>query len=256
MGTDKKYQLLIVTDIKVAIHVFAPMTETEQLNEEEQDEECLNSFFAKKDKSNKPKKKKKPRTEETSSKGATSEGGAPKPKKDEWHDFEEEKEKDYSGLKIQDLQVVEGAKEEGAEDGGDDCGEDEEGGNPTDNTKWNIPAAPVTAAPAPAQTKGTEIEGTQNVVGGKYVPPSVKRSNMLAQGAGSRPSSRRPLQAPDLASQAAFPTLGAAQMDLNSAGKTGDFEAVKGGTRTMDARVDDSRSSVSLGNRYGSLGRT
>ena len=40
------------------------------------------------------------------SKGATSEGGAPKPKKDEWHDFEEEKEKDYSGLKIQDLQVI------------------------------------------------------------------------------------------------------------------------------------------------------
>ena len=122
-------------------------------------------------------------------------------------------------------------------------------GKGADST-WNVPNAPVAATPPPET--GTEIAGTQNVVGGKYVPPSVKRSNLLAQGV--KPTNRRPLQAPDIQSQAAFPTLGAAHLDLNTPNR-GDFEAVKGGTRTTDARVDDNnRPSLSLGNRYGTLG--
>lgn len=92
--------------------------------------------------------------------------------------------------------------------------------------------------------------GTQNVVGGKYVPPSVKRSNMMSM---NMVSSRKPLAAPDIQSKAAFPTLGAAHQDLKLSGKSSDFEAVKGGIKTQEARMDDKKPMLALGNRYDSL---
>ena len=57
----------------------------------------------------------------------------------------------------------------------------------------------------------SELPGTQNVIGGKYIPPSVKRSAMMGMG---QTVSRKPLAAPDIQSKAAFPTLSAANQDL------------------------------------------
>lgn len=50
-----------------------------------------------------------------------------------------------------------------------------------------------------------------NVVGGKYVPPALKRSQMQAATAAT---TRRRGAPPDITSQAMFPTLGAANQDL------------------------------------------
>jgi len=113
--------------------------------------------------------------------------------------------------------------------------------------KWNIPTpAPVQAAP-----EVKELPGTQNVVGGKYVPPSVKRSAMMDSSA----PRRKQLSAPDIQSKAAFPTLSAANQDLSAPNRSSDFEVVKRGIKTNEARVEDNKPSLDLGNRYDSLRR-
>jgi len=215
---------------------------------QDEDETSLDNFFAKKDKSNKPKKKKKAKSDETVE-GTQFEKRA-KGQGDDWNDFEEEKEKDYSNLKIQNLQVIDGnSREDNSEESNENYGEDEDGvkkGN--DSTKWNIPAS----TPVQATAEVAELPGTQNVVGGKYVPPSVKRSNMMSMG--PKAGSRKPLAAPDIQSKAAFPTLSAANQDLSTPNRSSDFEAVKGGIRSFEAHVDDKKPMLALGNRYGSLG--
>jgi len=226
------------------------MTETE-LNEQIEDETSLDNFFAKKDKSKKPKKKKKTKSDEALQ-GTNSEKQT-KAQGDDWKDFEEEKEKDYSNLKIQTLQVIDdNSREDNYEEEGDGEGEDEDGvkRKGVDSTKWNLPA---TASVEPTQEAAPELPGTHNVVGGKYVPPSVKRSNMMSMG-GPKLSSRKPLAAPDIQSKATFPTLSAANQDLSVQNKSTDFEAVRRGVRSTEARVDDNNSPrLALGNRYDSL---
>lgn len=216
---------------------------TETLQEEE--DTSLDSFFAKKDKSKKPKKKKTKKSDETVQ-------GMPEQSKsqgDDWKDFEERKEKDYSNLKIQNLQVMEESKEDAIEESDDKDFEDEDGVKKKGNDgKWNIPTATPSVQAPPEQP---ELPGTQNVVGGKYVPPSVKRSAML--GMGSSSASRKPLAAPDIQSKAAFPTLSAANQDLSTPNRSADFEVVKRGIRTNEARVDDNKPRLDLGNRYDSL---
>lgn len=58
-------------------------------------------------------------------------------------------------------------------------------------------------------TAPADTPGSHNVVGGKYVPPSMKRATMAAS---SQPTRRRGAP-PDIQSQAAFPTLAAAKQD-------------------------------------------
>lgn len=208
-----------------------------------QEEESLDNFFAKKDKSKKPKKKKKTKSDETTNTASVESKG----QVDDWKDFEEEKEKDYSSLKIQDLQIMEEGKEEVTEEAEDQEGEDEEGAaKKKEQTKWNVP----TPAAAPAPTEAPELPGTQNVVGGKYVPPSVKRSMMMGMGPVSR---GKQVAAPDIQSKAAFPTLSAANQDLSTPNRSQDFEPVRRGIKTNEARVDDNKPRLDLGNRYDSL---
>jgi len=228
------------------------MTETELTKTQEdgtiieEDDSSLDNFFAKKDKSKKPKKKKKGAKSDEDVTGTKSE--KPRVQGDDWNDFEEEKEKDYSNLKIQSLQVADENNQDNDDENGNE-GDDEDGGKKTDG-KWNVP----TPAPEPVQTEpeAPSLPGTHNVVGGKYVPPSVKRSNMMAMG--QKVNSRKPLAAPDIQSKAAFPTLSAANQDLSDSNKSSDFEAVRGGLKTREARVDENKPSLALGNRYGTLG--
>jgi len=228
------------------------MTETELTKTQEdeitieEDDSSLDNFFAKKDKSKKPKKKKKGAKSDEDVTGTKSE--KPRVQGDDWNDFEEEKEKDYSNLKIQSLQVTDESNQDNDDENGNE-GDDEDGGKKTDG-KWNVPT------PAPeqvqAEPEAPSLPGTHNVVGGKYVPPSVKRSNMMAMG--QKVNSRKPLAAPDIQSKAAFPTLSAANQDLSDSNKSTDFEAVRGGLKTREARVDENKPSLALGNRYGTLG--
>lgn len=207
------------------------------------EDQSLDSFFAKKDKSKKPKKKKKTKSNETTE---TQSESATKSQRqvDEWNDFQEEKEKDYSSLKMQDLQICDdGLREEVEEevDGGGDEVDREKPSN--ENQIWKKQSNSTTTAPA--KPAPVELPGTENVVGGKYVPPSMKRAAMAG------PVSRRRIgQPPDIGSQAAFPTLGAASQD-NTVPR--DFEMVKRGTRSTEARVDDNRPRLNLDNRFDGL---
>jgi len=207
--------------------------------ETNQEDESLDNFFAKKDKSKKPKKKKTKKSDETTK---TQSEESKKPV-DDWNDFAEEKEKDYSSLKIQDLQVMEDSKEDNTEEAEDQEGEDDDGGKKKEITKWNIPGPAQAQQPA----EQPELPGTQNVVGGKYVPPSVKRSAIMGNVRG------KPLTAPDIQSKSAFPTLMAANKDLSTPNRSHDFEVVKRGLKTNEARVEDNKPSMVLGNRYDSL---
>lgn len=229
------------------------MTETELAKTEEpvelEEDENLDNFFAKKDKSKKPKKGKKKGTKSDETVAGTKSEKQTKGQGDDWNDFEEEKEKDYSSLKIQSLQVGDESEERNEEEFGEE-GDDEDGGKKKVDGKWNVPTPPPSQPEAEPATPS--LPGTQNVVGGKYVPPSVKRSNMMAMG--QKVNSRKPLAAPDIQSKAAFPTLSAANQDLSSGGKPTDFEAVKRGVRTTEARVEENKPGLALGNRYGSLG--
>lgn len=228
------------------------MTETEltKTQEEplEEDDSSLDNFFAKKDKSKKPKKGKKKgaKSDETVT-GTKSE--KPRVQGDDWNDFEEEKEKDYSNLKIQSLQMADENSPENEEEYGEE-GDDEDGGKKKQDGKWNVPTPTPDAAQA--EPDAPSLPGTHNVVGGKYVPPSVKRSNMMAMG--TKVNSRKPLAAPDIQSKAAFPTLSAANQDLSAPNRPTDFEAVRGGVKSREARVDENKAGLALGNRYGSLG--
>lgn len=214
--------------------------------QEEESLESLDSFFAKKDKSKKPKKKKKTKSDETTSSSSSVETKKGQ-EKDDWNDFEEEKEKDYSSLKIQDLQVMEESKEELAEETEENEEDDEGVKKKNESGKWNIPTS---AQAQKAAADAPELPGTQNVVGGKYVPPSVKRSMMMGMGQVSR---GKPVAAPDIKSKAAFPTLSAANQDLSTPNRSQDFEVVRRGIKTNEARVDDHKPRLDLGNRYDGL---
>lgn len=208
------------------------------------EDDSLGSFFAKKDKSKKPKKKKKTKSYETTETQSESSTKSVR-QVDEWNDFQEEKEKDYSNLKMQDLQVSEEVAREDFEEEAEGNGDEVDGEKSNDeNQIWNKaqsnPSSTVSAKPAPVEAPGTE-----NVVGGKYVPPSMKRAAMAG------PVSRRRIgQPPDIGSQAAFPTLGAASLDNKI---PADFEMVKKGIRSTEARMDDTRPRLNLDNRFEGL---
>jgi len=210
------------------------------------DEEVLGDFFAKKDKTKKPKKKKKAKTELVITQSENQVAQV-----DEWTDFEEKKEKDFSNLKISDLQGGDEVEKEenDVQQNDEESVEGEEG----DSNQAGIWKTSNSQPPAQQQQKqqpapAVEPAGVHNVVGGKYVPPSLKRATMASA---SQPTVRRNRGAPpDIKSQAAFPTLSAATTDSSV---PSDFEMVKRGTRTNEARRDDDGPCLEIGNRYDGL---
>jgi len=213
----------------------------------DEEEKSLDSFFAKKDKSKKKTKKKTKDTEQTSEVKRETLGQI-STAKDEWNDFEEAKEKDYSQLKMADLQIGEKAEEEEPEEEY----EEQEDGSVTKKTPgpiWKADSSSGKASPAPDSSR--TIPGTENVVGGKYVPGAFS-------GRGLGRTRGKPGAPPNLSDQSMFPTLSLAAMapqGKQNVGGKGDFEVVTKGTRSQDARVDDTRAQVHLGNRYDGLSR-
>jgi len=209
------------------------------------DDESLNDFFEKKNKSKKGKKKNKKEKTETTE---TNEDGmvSLKPKvqpKDEWVDFEGPKEKDYSNLKIADLQISEDKGEEKVED--EDEEKDDEG-NPIKKEEgvWQSETGATENTPTQEPTRDPIMT---NVVSGKYVAPGSRRLGM-------EPGRRKANVMPDIKDQSAFPSLGMASQAPKGASMTsGGYTEVTRGTRSQDARQNDARPRLDLGNRFESL---
>ncbi|KAK3612155.1 hypothetical protein CHS0354_016538 [Potamilus streckersoni] len=223
----------------------------------------LDDFFAKKDKSKKKSKSKTTsldpsaqQTEETTKrekkkkdKSATSSTA-----NEEWHDFEEEKEADYTGLRLQNLQI--GEKEETREEeenkeSGDenDDGEAKDKKDAGQKGPWSAsqsqPQATQQAPTAPEKPK--EDSAAPKV--GKYIPPGA-RASAASSTPTSSTQSRYKKKAPNITSEEDFPTLGVQSVHADS--DTRSFERVQHGGRQLE---DPSKSSIqlSLGNKYAAL---
>jgi len=220
------------------------------------DENTLNDFFDKK--SNKKKAKKTKKKDKSDDRSTNEDGGLvslkPKPtaQKDEWNDFEAPKEKDYSNLKIADLQISEEKTDDTQES---EQLEEDEDGNPIQKkeaTVWNPtpePTQPVEVAKVVAEAP----VALPNVQGGKYIPPGQRRTAGMGS-APTQPMRRGRNIMPDIKDQGAFPTLGTASQAPKSTSMTqGGYTEVTKGTRSQDARQQDTRPRLDLGNRYNSL---
>lgn len=229
----------------------------------------LDDFFAKKDKSKKKSKskmtpgdvmskadeakkvKKKKAQEKTGGPGlSTTETTNKKEEEDEeWKDFEEQKEVDYSGLRIQTLQIREEEEKEAADS--DDQGEGEEGEERREGASgpWNkSTGTPSPAVPAPVPEPE---EKKENTAPRKYVPPAQRQAALAA----TNPIRRGKKEAPNIQSEEDFPTLG------GGPGGSSDGSSAWGAKRYEDSGAGDIESNpgqrrgvnLSLENKYAAL---
>lgn len=242
----------------------------------------LDDFFAKKDKSKKKTKSSKftvddilqakTESEEKSKKvrpskkkekdanrsGDKTLGAKAEGEDEEWNEIEEEAEKDYSGLRVQNLQISSKADEERQDAGSqrNDDGDDAESKEAAQGPWKPVPAvsapSPPVAAPAPPEPDTTSREAPPKTTG-KYVPPQMRRAAHGDQPAvtSSGPSrlSRGKKTAPDVHSQEDFPTLGSPAEPSDGAA----FEKIRGGARPVeDPAMQHAR--LSLDNKFDALG--
>lgn len=190
---------------------------------------------------------------------------------DEWKDFEEEK-KDYTGLKIQNLTLIES---EGGDEGIDD-GEDGENGEMEENEAGElVPKRKVQAGPWKVVSQPqVQEEVVEKVVekkqeepstkgSGSYVPPHVR--NLAQQPSHHIGSRLKNKAAPDVNNEELFPTLSAAKNTEPVTGAWGrkkrdegvGFEEVRN-SKSHSSRYSDTASKMTpgklaLGNKYGAL---
>lgn len=161
---------------------------------------------------------------------------------EEWKDFQEAEQKDYTGLKIGQLTIDEDNDDGGSgqEGGFDDNDTDGEGGGSHKERKhgpWKavVPAEEVTQIPV-------EVEKKPSV----YVCPAIKANKTVKN---------RNRNAPDITNEDYFPTLGAARPEEQRKKKNEpSFEEVRHGGR-MQRLQELKRNSDGpvIGNRYDSL---
>lgn len=169
---------------------------------------------------------------------------------DEWRDFEEESRKDYTGLKIQNIELNDDDYYSGSDgDGNDGDGEDGDG----EKGAWKKPSGPEGAAAAaksssskpaePAEKKGLSASST-----GRYVSPALRNQQMLA------PVRLKKDALPDISNEELFPTLGDAKKEeLRKKKNEPAFEEVRSGARYQRSSDLPTNAPVSIGNRYNSL---
>ncbi|XP_033733180.1 protein CDV3 homolog [Pecten maximus] len=222
--------------------------------------------FVSGDDTTKVKKKKKEKDKQNAATSNSDSGNTgtayPRKEDEEWVDFVDESEKDYSGLRIQNLQISHKEGEDLEEDDKDnDKDDDGESGERRDlSGPWNVsqssrPRVEVVpeAPPKPAEEPSKEEAPKAPT---KYVPPGARGSQASGEsGMGSRAAMmRRKKGAPNLKSEDDFPTLGGGAPEVASWGPTGsgNFERVQGGGKQMD---DPSKVNMqlSLGNKYAAL---
>jgi len=228
--------------------------------------EDLDDFFAKKDKKKKSKTKDKKEEKKIKKKDKVEssvilegeDNGTetiiehPVHDAEQWSDFQEEKETDYSGLKIQNLEIVEnenggtGADSQNEEDGEDGSGQ---------QGPWKRPQA----APQPEPVK-QEVEVPVEVpvaaapASGGYIPPHLRSAQAVkvvprAAGRGRR-------GAPDLKNEENFPSLAAGMSGEVSVQKLEwakkGFESVKSGA-SRTAGQNSEAPKITMGNRFDAL---
>lgn len=205
----------------------------------------------------------KPRKEpqSTQSDGVENESGEPlhAPEEDEWRDFEEaERNVDYTGLKIQNVQLNDDDYYSGSEgDGGDGEGEDGEG----DKGAWKKVSGGGGSGTAGADGKAnsqTEKESskTQKAASGlatsstgRYVSPAMRNLQQPLN-----PMRLKKDALPDINNEEYFPTLGDAKKEeLRKKKNEPAFEEVKSGARFQRSSDLPTNAPVSIGNRYNSL---
>lgn len=234
----------------------------------------LDDFFAKKDrKKSKTKKFATPEEmaksiEDTSKKATevkprkvtpsvatTAEGSesksAPEPVvEEEWKEFEEER-KDYSGLKLAQLNINEeeqnqtnyGTTEEGGATPGENDGDGKGGGDSADRKAgaWKVKDSSSSDS-TEKQQQQQQQQQPQRSASSLYVSPAMK--NLRAKG--------KKGVAPDLKNEDFFPTLGSEQPDPTKSKKDPTFEDVKHGGRVRPSDLP-SAAPLSVGNRFTSL---
>ncbi|XP_078475487.1 protein CDV3 homolog isoform X1 [Lampetra planeri] len=196
---------------------------------------------------------KKPKRErEKAQRGSENADSAAVKEEEEWKEFEQ-KEADYSGLRIQALQISEeNVEEEGGLEGKEDKDSDGEGtarDSERSSGVWSRQggqAQPTAPAAAKLAAEALDVKG---VVGGVYRPPGAR--------SGSAATPRRgPQKPPEITSESQFPSLQAAAMVETKREKELEktFETVKHRGR---AREDGQRAKgvdLELGNQFAVLG--
>lgn len=230
-------------------------------------DKSLEDFFAKKAKGKKTKGKSKFTTSDAITKqvgssqretesrskdqaGKKASGVTPtpsKPNEEEWIDFQEPTEKDYSGLRIQSLQIAENAESEGPE-GNEQEEEDIEGETSVKKEKTAGPWKQAQVAPQAASQPSEEAKPV-----GAYRPPAYRSPGRRAPGPMGGKS-----KTPEIDSEIAFPSLSASMASAKSkeasnGGKN--FETVKHGSRTLES-LADRRPQLDLENKFDALRRS
>jgi len=227
--------------------------------------EDLDDFFAKKDKKKKSKTKDKKEEKKIKKKDKVESSvildgediGAdtvieehPVHDAEQWSDFQEEKETDYSGLKIQNLEIQE-VPETGADSQNEEDGEDGSG----QQGPWKRPQA----APQQPEKQEVEIPVPEPVVAAPassgYVPPHLRTSAVkVVPRAGVAGRGRR--GAPDLKNEENFPSLAAGMSGEVSVQKLEwakkGFESVKSGA-SRSAGQNSEAPKITMGNRFDAL---
>lgn len=165
---------------------------------------------------------------------------------DEWREFKEER-KDYSGLKIGQMQI-----KDDYSDYSDDNGEENEGGDVSKGRKtgpWNKGSAKKeTEQQPPQQPKPEPVQPEKSKL---YISPALRNQ---ANQPLLRPINLRKGAAPDLANEEYFPTLGSVRPeDIKKKKNEPAFEEVKNGGRYQRSSDLPTNAPVAVGNRYGAL---
>ncbi|XP_066944145.1 protein CDV3 homolog isoform X7 [Macrobrachium rosenbergii] len=174
----------------------------------------------------------------------------PQKEEEEWNDFEDDKDKDLTNLKINKLQI------EDEEDlGGGSADDDGEKGEHWDKRDGVWKTESIQPAPAPQVTTIEPEEKGRPTINSSYVPPHMRNTS-----ASPLPKStpRRNKTAPDINNEMAFPSLSDAQAS-NPMGAWGKkrfnnegFESVRhGSTRVM--AEDHAPPKLSTANRFDAL---
>lgn len=236
--------------------------------------EDLDDFFAKKDKKKKLKTKDKKEEKKIKKKDKvedTVEGDADGINKiiehpehvrhDEcaWSDFQEEKETDYSGLKIQNLEI---AENENGGAGADSQGEDDGEGGEGQQGPWKRQQAAQQPEPVRQEVEiPVEVPVAATTPAGGYIPPHLRAAQSAkvtpAAGAvGRGPGGRGRRGAPDLKNEENFPSLAAGMSGEVSVQKLEwakkGFESVKAGA-SRSAGQNSEAPSVKMANRFDAL---
>jgi len=165
---------------------------------------------------------------------------------EEWNDFEEEREKDYTGLRIQTLTIKD--KEEELREQMQE--NEEESKKESQTGPWKVFVPPVVDEP---EDKATDDDNSANTpqtnapqTGGKYVPPAMRMSGLSSQPLSSTRKSK--FGAPKIGDANEFPTLGAPDTSEDSKG----FQPVRAGYGGRDSSERSSNITVTS-NKYGVL---